>query len=71
VSTISAWQQRAREIIQRVAGHLSREERIALVREQQEWVEFQIEKAWRTKDRELGGTCLDIFEIRLRSAVKR
>jgi hypothetical protein len=70
MSTVSQWRERAREIIQRVAGHLPRDERVALVREQQAWVESQIEKAWRTKDRELGDTALDIFEVRLRAAVK-
>jgi hypothetical protein len=71
VSTVSQWRDRAREIIERVAGHLSRDVRVRLVRQQQEWVESQIEKAWRTKDRELGDTCLDVFEVRLRSAVER
>jgi hypothetical protein len=71
VSTISAWRERAREIIQRTTGHLPREERVKLVREQQAWVECQIEKAWRTKDRELGDYSLDRFEILLRSAVER
>jgi hypothetical protein len=71
MSTISQWRERAREIIQRTTGHLPREERVKLLREQQLWIEDQIERAWRLGDKERGDTALDILEIRLRSAAEK
>jgi hypothetical protein len=70
VSTVSRWRARAKEIIARTTGHLPREERVKLVRAQQEWVEARIERAWRTGDKELGDYSLDVLEIKLRSAVE-
>jgi hypothetical protein len=70
VSTISAWRDRAREIIQRTTGHLPNDVRVKLVKAEQVWVESQIERAWRTGDRELGDYSLDVLEIKLRAAVE-